>query len=433
MPKSKPSEKESKKESKKVSENGSDYADNTQQPTHKEFEAAAKLKRILANFAAINQRFNELDYAAASVSGSAASAISAPGTQAQPPLFGRVQSQDLGDDSPPPTDWGADQGVVGIPPAPPATARGESTGSFGSERSVASTASSVYESVIQDASSLLSPKDQADLAAASAAAAAVVDGGEVVDPLLTQEQKTRMLIDIDAAYDELMTDILNNPKTKLTLDVSSRIIRTLYRLVGLIMTAIGKGLGLAINYPKLAILIIGLGYLQYPLFARIVNFTVGSVWTILQYFIGMTRAGQTIAGFVRQIVGVYQWCVENGADSFAKFQQLVDIAKGLKEGLDELKALAAKLGISVNELVQIIISMNNAFGQSAPGSGRGEALWNLIGQFANGAGAGTVQALLGNGAGPGVPRLRGARGKSKTKTNKKRKSNKKGKTKTRRR
>ena len=347
----------------------------------------------------------------------------------------------MGADSPPPTDWGADQGVVGIPPAPPATARSESLGSLGSTSSVASIASSVYESVIQDASSLLSRENRIALAAASAAAAAVVDGGEVVNPISSENQR-QMLINIDAAYDELMTDILNNPKTKLTLDVSSRIIRTLYRLVGLIMTAIGKGLGLAINYPKLAILIIGLGYLQYPLFARIVNFTVGSVWTILQYFIGMTRAGQTIAGFVRQIVGVYDWCKESGMDSFVKFQQLVAAVADLQanmsaisERINELKELAAKLGMSVEDLMQIIISMNNAFGQSASGSGRGEALWNLIGQFANGAGAGTVQALLGNGAGPGVPRLRGAIGKSKSKTNKKRKSksNKKRKTKTRRR
>jgi hypothetical protein len=96
--------------------------------------------------------------------------------------------------------------------------------------------------------------------------------------------------------------------------------------------------------------------------------------------------------------------------------------------------------MDLEDLMQIIISMNNAFGQPAPGSGTGQAIWNLIGQFANGAGSGAVHALLGNGAGVAGPlRLNPGGGKrkpkSKTKTNKKRKSksNKKGKTKTRRR
>ena len=401
---------------------------------------AAELDRILANFATINDRFNQLDYDAASVSGSAASAISAPGTQAQPPLFGRFPSQELGADSPPPTDWGANQGVAGIPPAPPAPTRVGSTGSFGSAHSDASTARSVYESVIQDPRNLLSPDNQRALAEASAAAQIAVDAGannmtrEQQSEVLRDEGNQGLLDKIDAEFDALMNDIINSSAVSTLVSITGKV----YKLVELIMTAIGRGLGFAIKYPKLAILIIGLGYLQYPLFARIVNFTVGSVWTILQYLFGMTTAGQKIGQFINGIMRVYTWCSENGVATFeqfmAKLNYLVGLAENAERNLAELKEMAKNLGLSLEDLIQIIISMRDTF--SSPTTGAGQALWTMLGQFASGAGSGAAQALLGNGAGAaGFPRIQPGGGKSKSKTNKKRKSksNKKGKTKTRRR
>jgi hypothetical protein len=399
------------------------------------------LNRIIGNFAAINQRFNELDYAA-SVSGSAASVVSGPDTQGFPPPFGRESSQNLGDDSPGPPVWDDNQGVAGLPPLPSAPTRGESIGSFGSAGSDASTASSVYESVIQDARDLLSPENQRALSKASVAAAAAVDAGannmtrEQQIEVLGREGNQGLLDNIDAEFDALMNDIINSSAVSTLVSITGKV----YKLVELIMTAIGRGLGFAIKYPKLAILIIGLGYLQYPLFARIVNFTVGSVWTILQYLFGMTTAGQKIGQFINGIMRVYTWCSENGVATFeqfmAKLNYLVGLAENIQENMDALKAIADKLGVDLADLIQIIISMRDTF--SSPTPGAGHALWNMLGQFASGAGSGAAQALLGNGAGAaGFPRLQpgGGKRKTKSKTNKKRKSksNKKGKTKTRRR
>jgi hypothetical protein len=408
------------------------------------------LNRIIGNFAAINQRFNELDYAASSVSGSAASVVSGPDTQGLPPPFGRVQSQDLGalSPGPPPDDWVEEvQGVEGIPSAPPHL-RGQSTGSFGSARSSASTASSVYESVLLDSRELLLSEnlDALNLATASAAAAAAVDAGannmtrEQQSEVLGREGNQGLLDNIDAEFDALMNDIINSQTAGFLVDASSKIIKRVYQLVGLIMTAIGKGLGFAIKYPKLAILIIGLGYLQYPLFARIVNFTVGSVWTILQYLFGMTTAGRKIGQFIKGIVAVYNWLKENGLENInVLLETLRQIQAGvseINESIKKLNDLAESLGLSIEDLIQIVISLQSTFGTgTTPTPGAGQAIWNLIGQFATGAGSGAAQALLGN----GVPRLGngmgGGKRKPKSKTNKKRKSksNKKGKTKTRRR
>ena len=157
----------------------------------------------------------------------------------------------------------------------------------------------------------------------------------------------------------------------------------------------------------------------------------------------MTTAGQKIAGFIRQIIGVYQWCVENGKDSFEKFQELVRAVTDLQtnvhaisDRIKELKDLAASLGISVEELMQIIISMQSTFSQPAPGSGVSRIIWDMLGGIA----VPVVMERLGAGAaaaGPGMIGMGGGKRKKtrKSKTNKKRKSksNKKGKTKTRRR
>lgn len=259
--------------------------------------------------------------------------------------------------------------------------------------------------------------------------------------LLRNSENQRLLDNIDAEFDELITAIFNSR----TIGACLSIISKLNNLFALIIRAIGAGLGFAIKYPKLALLLIVLAYLQSSTCAFIINKTIKFVWWITTYLFGMTTAGQKIAGFVRQIIGVYQWCVANGRDSFVKFQQLVEAVAELQknmgsitDGIAELRRLAASLGISVEELMQIILSMQSTFGQPATGSGVGQTMWNMLGHFASGAGSGAAQALLGNGAGPGgFPQLRpgGGKRKPKSKTNKKRKSksNKKGKTKTRRR
>jgi hypothetical protein len=92
--------------------------------------------------------------------------------------------------------------------------------------------------------------------------------------------------------------------------------------------------------------------------------------------------------------------------------------------------------------MQIILSMQSTFGQSAPGSGVGRVIWDMLGGIAvpivmERLGAGAAAAgpgLLVNGMGGGKRKSKTNK-KRKSKTNKKRKSksNKKGKTKTRRR
>jgi hypothetical protein len=157
----------------------------------------------------------------------------------------------------------------------------------------------------------------------------------------------------------------------------------------------------------------------------------------------MTTAGQKIGQFIEGIVAVYNWLSVNGLNRINELletlQGIKDAADDIRESIESLKRMAEGLGLSLEDLIQIVMSMQSTFGAGpAPTPGAGQAIWGMLGQFANGAGAGAAQALLGNGAGAaGFPRLQpgGGKRKPKSKTNKKRKSksNKKGKTKTRRR
>ena len=259
--------------------------------------------------------------------------------------------------------------------------------------------------------------------------------------LLRNPENQGLLDNIDNEFNELISEIFNSGAAKGCLFI----IRRLNSLFALIISAIGKGLGFAIKYPKLALLLIGLAYLQSSTCASIINKTIKFIWWITTYLFGMTTAGQKIAGFIRQIIGIYKWCEASGMDSFAKFQQLVEAVADLQknmgsitEGIAELRRLAASLGISVEELMQIIISMQSTFSQPAPGSGVSRIIWDMLGNVA----VPVVLERLGAGAAAAGPRALGMGGgkrkktrKSKSKTNKKRKSksNKKGKTKTRRR
>ena len=257
---------------------------------------------------------------------------------------------------------------------------------------------------------------------------------------LLEDQANQGLLDnIDNEFDELIYEIFNSGAARGCLFIISK----LNSLFARIISAIGKGLGFAIKYPKLALLLIGLAYLQSSTCAFIINKTIKFVWWITTYLFGMTTAGQKIAGFIRQIIGIYKWCEASGMDSFAKFQQLVEAVADLQknmgsitEGIAELRRLAASLGISVEELMQIIISMQSTFSQPAPGSGVSRIIWDMLGGIA----VPVVMERLGAGAaaaGPGMIGMGGGKRKKtrKSKTNKKRKSksNKKGKTKTRRR
>jgi len=274
----------------------------------------------------------------------------------------------------------------------------------------------------------------------SAVSGAASVANDEQNALLRVPGNQRLLDNIDAEFDALTRDILNSTIAEVASRSCLFIIRRLNNLFGLIIRAIGAGLGFAIKYPKLALILMCLAYLQSSTCAFIINKTIKFVWWITSYLFGMTTAGQKIGQFIEGIVAVYNWLSVNGVNTFeqfmAKLNYLVELAENIQANMDALKAIADSLKIDLADLVQIILSMRDMFGSSTPGVR--QTMWNMIGHFASGAGSGATQALLGNGAGPGgFARLQpgGGKRKSKTKTNKKRKSksNKKGKTKTRRR
>jgi len=269
--------------------------------------------------------------------------------------------------------------------------------------------------------------------------------------LLSYSENQTLLGDIDREFDELMSEIFNSRAAGACLFI----IRKLNTLFGLLIRAIGAGLGFAIKYPKLALILMGLAYLQSSTCAFIINKTIKFVWWITSYLFGMTTAGQKIGQFINGIIAVYNWCIENGIEGYTgfmtEFNRLVALAENIQSNIDELKRIAESLGIDITELVQIVLSMRNAFGSGAGPvptvpTGAGQVVLDMLGQFANGLGRGAGAAALTRG-GPlmlqpgGGKRKKTRKTKSKTnkkrksKTNKKRKSksNKKGKTKTRRR
>jgi len=438
-----------------------------QQPDDKDDDAGAGYSQpdpteILNGFI---QRFRDIDAAyqqASSQSGfGSVSSLgsSSPVTQPPQPPFGRESSQDLRGFSPPPTPLREGEGVEGLPdiPRPP----------LDRTNSVASTVSAFASSQpdISEEEMLAAGISKKNVDAALAlpdiavAAAPYIAEAEAAAPaiasalqpqqlrqqadLLRDQANQGLLDNIDNEFNELIYEIFNGGAARGCLFIISK----LNSLFALIISAIGKGLGFAIKYPKLALLLIGLAYLQSSTCAFIINKTIKFVWWITTYLFGMTTAGQKIAGFIRQIIGIYKWCEASGIDSFAKFQQLVEAVAELQknmgsitDGIAELRRLAASLGISVEELMQIILSMQSTFGQPAPGSGVGRIIWDMLGGIAvpvvmERLGAGAAAAgpgLLGNGMGGGK-RKKTRKNKPKTSKKRKSKSNKKGKTKTRRR
>ena len=411
------------------------------------------------------QRFRDIDAAyqresSQSGFGSVSSyslGLSTPVTQPPQPPFGREQS--LTGFTPPTTPLreGEGEGVEGLhdiprPPLDRTNSVASSVSAFASrhrdiseeEMRAAGISQDNIEAVL-DLPDIAAAAAAPDIAAAEAAAPAIASGLQPQQlrqqaALLRNPENQGLLDNIDNEFNELIYEIFNSRATGSCLFI----IRKLNSLFALIIRAIGAGLGFAIKYPKLALLLIGLAYLQSSTCAFIINKTIKFVWWITTYLFGMTTAGQKIAGFIRQIIGIYKWCEASGMDSFAKFQQLVEAVADLKNGvaviaqrIEELRALAASLGISLEDLMQIIISMQSTFSQPAPGSGVSRIIWDMLGGIAvpvvmERLGAGAAAAgpgLLGNGMGGGKRKKTSK--KRKSKTNKKRKT--KSKTKTRRR
>ena len=250
-----------------------------------------------------------------------------------------------------------------------------------------------------------------------------------------------MIFEIDIEIDGLLSDIAGTSR-----DVCSNLISKLNTLIKKIITvtrySVKFGIEFSIAYPKLALILIGLAYLQYPLCARVINATVSCMWFITSYLLRTTTSGKKIANFVNGIIIVYDWLKTNGLDRISDLLVALDeIHRGVKRinaNIQALHELAERLGIDITELIQIVMSMQSTFGGARePASGPvSQFFWNMLGNVA----VPVVLERLGAGAaaaGPGMLGMGGGKRKKtrKSKTNKKRKSksNKNRKTKTRRR
>jgi hypothetical protein len=85
---------------------------------------------------------------------------------------------------------------------------------------------------------------------------------------------------------------------------------------------------------------------------------------------------------------------------------IITIQEG-REALSKLQAMADKLGVDIGELLQMVISLQQAFASGSASSNGWQIFERIAGQFATGAGQGVasgVTGLLGNSAAQGVGR-----------------------------
>jgi hypothetical protein len=72
--------------------------------------------------------------------------------------------------------------------------------------------------------------------------------------------------------------------------------------------------------------------------------------------------------------------------------------------IQELKDMAERLGVDIGELLQMVMSLQQAFASGSASSNGWQIFERIAGQFATGAGQGVI-GLLGNSAAQGVGAL----------------------------
>jgi hypothetical protein len=152
----------------------------------------------------------------------------------------------------------------------------------------------------------------------------------------------------------------------------------------------------------------------------------------LKILLGMTTAGQKIFAFIAKICKIIEWCntvgVEGITAGYKSFMQLVAAVNDMHNKMNKIEEWAKSIGISPEDLIQIILSMQSAgFGGPPPSSPMTEAMWRMLTGIAPVA----LQAALGaQGRGP-QGRI-GMGGSKKKRKNRKRKKTLRKQKKTRR-
>ena len=213
-------------------------------------------------------------------------------------------------------------------------------------------------------------------------------------------------------------------------------IKVLFKqLLRLVLKASWKGINFSITYPKISALLLALACIQWPAVAKAVQYLTGGIWFIIKLTFSQTTVYAKITQYITLIIETYQWCRDRGISSFETLrEQLTAISETLETITDSIKALeelAKKLGVSLEDLIQMMLSLQNTFGAEA-GAGAQQTGWTLFeriaGQFAggvgNGAGAAAAMAL-GNGFGPGQDLARLGLGGSRSRKKRTQKSKRK--------
>lgn len=299
-------------------------------------------------------------------------------------------------------------GVMGLPPLPPHR-RQTSNSTVTSFESIMSRSSSLASFVDAQSTagiSALSPEIQADIKAASQEAAAD-DEAVPVPELISEIDRT-----LDAIIATLMPPVMTGYfATQRAADTAAQSIKPLFKqLLRLVMSALWRGLDFAITYPKLSAILMALACLQWPMLADLVGYLTSGIWFIIKLIFSQTTAYKKIADFTNCIIEVYKWCVSHGVNSYETFvrqmKEMIDLLNQGVNAIQELKDMADRLGVNIGELLQMVISLQQAFAAGpAPTSGSNgwQIFERIAGQFATGAGQGVAGALT-NGAARGVGR-----------------------------
>ena len=213
-------------------------------------------------------------------------------------------------------------------------------------------------------------------------------------------------------------------------------IKVLFKqLLRLVLKASWQGINFSITYPKISAILLALACIQWPAVAKAVQYLTGGIWFIIKLTFSQTIVYEKITQYTKLIIETYQWCRDRGISSFETLrEQLTAISETLKTITDSIKALekiAEKLGVSLQELIQMMLSLQNTF-EAGAGAGAQQTGWTLFeriaGQFAggvgNGAGAAAAMAL-GNGFGPGQDLARLGLGGSRSRKKRTQKSKRK--------
>jgi hypothetical protein len=259
--------------------------------------------------------------------------------------------------------------------------------------------------------SLLSPEIQADIQDASRMAA---------DAAVTASGRDRLITEIDSTLDAIIATLMPPVMTgyfatEVAAGMAYRTTKQLFKtLLRLVISASWRGLDFAITYPKLSAILMALACLQWPMLADLVGYLTSGIWFIIKLIFSQTTAYKKIANFTKCIIEVYKWCVLHGVNSYETFvEQINELVALLRQGMgaiQELKDMAERLGVDIGELLQMVMSLQQAFASGpapTPVSNGWQIFERIAGQFATGAGQGVasgVTGLLGNSAAQGVGR-----------------------------